>query len=77
MTECDPCEFCVHANYFYDSGVAIDALFYCSEENFDPEDGEPCPSFRPRYASDDLFYQLEYEAEIEFENRCEKERALC
>ena len=58
---CNPCKFC--ANYFVDYDRDIGWVEECAA---DAEDIKPCPDFKPRLVSEDLYEQLFNEDEAAF-----------
>lgn len=69
--ECDPCEFCIHI--YDDSDESVGLYGYgCTAADNGADDEElfdyakPCKHFIPRFASEHLFWQLEYEKEERF-----------
>ena len=64
----DPCEYCQHHYEEYNRDAGWDYGCDCPEE-FAIDFQKPCPYFKPRLPSDELFEQLanEDEARLQYE----------
>lgn len=71
---CDPCMFCKHIYDDSDESVGLYGYGCDAEEEFEPGQGTPCPSFVPQFVSDGLFQQIADEDEARFWSEMEKEK---